>query len=79
MNRMIGSGLLALSLFILPATGFSQDTMTPEQEEQLKQAIESLPDEYEKNLDNVKRVITGGVPLGRWNEGLLFEGIEPQP
>ena len=24
-------------------------------------------------------VVTGGVPMGRWKEGLLFEGIEPQP
>ncbi len=24
-------------------------------------------------------VATGGVPMGRWKEGLLFEGIAPQP
>ena len=30
--------------------------------------------------DVVRDVIaTGGVPMGRWKEGLLFEGIEPQP
>jgi hypothetical protein len=27
----------------------------------------------------MKEVATGGVPMGRWKEGLLFEGIEPQP
>jgi hypothetical protein len=27
----------------------------------------------------MKEVASGGVPLGRWKEGLLFEGISPQP
>ena len=27
----------------------------------------------------IEKALSGGVPLGRWNEGLLFEGIEPQP
>jgi hypothetical protein len=27
----------------------------------------------------MKEVATGGVPMGRWKEGLLFEGISPQP
>lgn len=29
--------------------------------------------------DEFKAVATGGVPMGRWKEGLLFEGIEPMP
>jgi ribonuclease Z len=28
---------------------------------------------------NIEEALTGGVPLGRWKEGLLFEGISPQP
>jgi len=28
---------------------------------------------------DIKEALTGGVPLGRWNEGLLFDGISPQP
>ena len=28
---------------------------------------------------DIQAALTGGVPLGRWNEGLLFEGISPQP
>jgi hypothetical protein len=28
---------------------------------------------------DIKEALTGGVPLGRWTEGLLFEGISPQP
>ena len=29
--------------------------------------------------ETMKEVATGGVPMGRWKEGLLFEGIAPQP
>ena len=28
---------------------------------------------------DVKAALSGGVPSGRWKEGLLFEGISPQP
>ena len=28
---------------------------------------------------DIQNALTGGVPLGRWKEGLLFEGISPQP
>jgi hypothetical protein len=27
----------------------------------------------------INAALSGGVPMGRWNEGLLFEGISPQP
>lgn len=27
----------------------------------------------------IKKALTGGVPGGRWKEGLMFEGIEPMP
>jgi len=29
--------------------------------------------------EDVQAALSGGVPMGRWNEGLLFEGISPQP
>ncbi len=29
--------------------------------------------------DDIRRALTGGVPLERWKEGLLFEGIAPTP
>ena len=29
--------------------------------------------------ETMKKVATDGVPMGRWKEGLLFEGISPQP
>ncbi len=27
----------------------------------------------------MKEVASGGVPMGRWKEGLMFDGIHPQP
>ena len=29
--------------------------------------------------DVMKEVASGGVPNGRWKEGLMFDGISPQP
>ncbi len=29
--------------------------------------------------EDINNALTGGVPMGRWNEGLLFEGIHPMP
>jgi len=28
---------------------------------------------------DIKAALSGGVPMGRWKEGLLFDGIEPTP
>jgi len=28
---------------------------------------------------DIEKALTGGVPLGRWREGLMFEGINPTP
>ena len=45
--------------------------------------IDKVPDhtgdDFENDPKKMEKVITGGVPAGRWKEGLLFEGIEPQP
>ncbi len=29
--------------------------------------------------EEIESVLSGGVPAGRWKEGLLFEGIGPTP
>lgn len=34
---------------------------------------------YEANPLVLKEVATGGQPLGRWKEGLTFDGVEPMP
>ena len=28
---------------------------------------------------DIQKALSGGVPMGRWKEGLTFEGISPQP
>jgi dihydroorotate dehydrogenase (fumarate) len=39
-----------------------------------------MPDQREPSSpETLQRVLTEGVPLGRWKEGLLFEGINPTP
>jgi len=39
-----------------------------------------VPDVQEVSSEkDIKAAFTGGVPGGRWKEGLLFEGISPQP
>ena len=35
--------------------------------------------DFEKDPERFKEVASGGVPMGRWKEGLLFDGIEPMP
>ena len=29
--------------------------------------------------EDIKAALTGGVPMGRWKEGLLYEGVRPMP
>ena len=44
------------------------------------QAQWSVPDVQEPSGEaDIQRALSGGVPMGRWKEGLLFEGIEPMP
>jgi ribonuclease BN (tRNA processing enzyme) len=43
-------------------------------------AAAQAPDVQEpSSQEDVMAALSGGVPMGRWKEGLLFEGIEPQP
>jgi ribonuclease Z len=37
------------------------------------------PDQEPTSPDEIQRALSGGVPMGRWKEGLLFEGISPHP
>jgi ribonuclease Z len=34
---------------------------------------------YETDPEVFKKIATSGLPLGRWKEGLMFDGIEPMP
>jgi hypothetical protein len=37
------------------------------------------PKQEPSSEEDIRAALAGGVPLGRWKEGLLFEGISPQP
>ena len=39
----------------------------------------TLEGPYQQDTAQLMKVVQGGVPLGRWNEGLMFEGVEPMP
>ena len=34
---------------------------------------------YESDPEVLKAIATGGTPMGRWKEGLTFDGVEPMP
>jgi hypothetical protein len=42
-----------------------------------------MPDEYTtpppSSPEDIQKAMMGGVPAGRWKEGLLFDGIRPTP
>jgi len=40
---------------------------------------ESPPIQKPSSEKDIKAALTGGVPMGRWKEGLLFEGVRPMP
>ena len=39
----------------------------------------SPPVQEPSSTEDITAALSGGVPMGRWKEGLLFEGISPQP
>jgi ribonuclease Z len=40
---------------------------------------EPVPVQDPSSEADVKAALSGGVPMGRWKEGLLFEGVRPMP
>jgi len=60
---MVGLSALAMALF---SFSVSAQWVAPDIQEPSSEA-------------DVRAALSGGVPMGRWKEGLLFEGIEPQP
>ncbi len=62
-GRLIFRSGLMAALLLLAAQAYSQ--VPPVQEP--------------SNETDIKNALTGGVPMGRWKEGLLFEGVRPMP
>ena len=40
---------------------------------------EPVPVQEVSSQEDIEAALSGGVPMGRWKEGLLFDGISPQP
>lgn len=42
-------------------------------------SAEPPPVQSPSSKADIEAALTGGVPMGRWKEGLLFEGVRPMP
>ena len=40
---------------------------------------EPSPVQKPSSEEDIKAALSGGVPMDRWKEGLLFEGVRPMP
>ena len=86
---VLGVGLLigAVGTFRLVKADVPQEGEVGERvQERVAQAVDGVEllkklgaEGYESNPLTLKAVATGGNPLGRWKEGLTFEGVEPMP
>ncbi len=72
-------GILIFSLSVLMFFLSDVRGQEPSSKESIQEMLNQIPDKYEKDPKNVEAVIKGGRPLGRWKEGLMFDGIEPMP
>jgi ribonuclease Z len=68
-NLLVSATLLASS------SAFAEQP--PKMDPQEKAKLEAAG--FETNPQVFQQLMTGGRPLGRWKEGLTFEGIEPMP
>ena len=64
MKKIRALGVAALTSLSLAGGGHAQQIPAP--------AEPSSP-------EDIQSALLGGVPNGRWKEGLMFEGISPQP
>jgi ribonuclease Z len=69
------STLACTVIFLLSPNIFAEEK--PQISEEQKAQLEAAG--FETNPEVFKQLATGGKPMGRWTEGLTFEGIEPMP
>ena len=60
--------------FVLARTGVVAQS-APEADQLKKLAAAG----YESDPAILKAIATGGTPMGRWKEGLTFDGVAPMP
>ncbi|WP_205727992.1 guanitoxin biosynthesis MBL fold metallo-hydrolase GntH [Flammeovirga pectinis] len=39
--------------------------------------FKNTPEVFQHDKEQLQTTLTGGIPMGRWNEGLMFDGIAP--
>jgi ribonuclease Z len=67
--------VLTLGLVLISFTAYAQQA--PELDPEVLAKLEASG--FETDPEVFKKVATSGLPMGRWKEGLMFDGIEPMP
>src|SRR5262245_32112076 len=75
-NRARGLMLVVVSAISLSSASRAQDSARPITSEQL-QELEKKG--FQSDPQVLQDIAKGGQPLGRWKEGLMFDGIAPMP
>ena len=72
-STCVGTLMLGMALSTWLESAQQQSEIDPEVLRQLEESgFETAPEVFQE-------IATAGVPMGRWKEGLTFEGIEPMP
>jgi ribonuclease Z len=66
---------LTLGLVLISFAAYAQQA--PELDPEVLAKLEASG--FETDPEVFKKVATSGLPMGRWKEGLMFDGIEPMP
>ena len=74
LSSCIGLASGTAVILVLARTGVA--AQDPPAAEQLKKLA---AEGYETDPETLKAVATGGTPMGRWKEGLTFDGVAPMP
>lgn len=74
-KSILAAAFVCALVFTSTSRLFAQGPATPTAE-QLKKLAEQG---YESDPKVLKEVGTGGTPMGRWKEGLTFDGVAPMP
>src|SRR5262245_37745108 len=75
-NKAYGLILIVVLVISLSSASRAQDSANQTTAEQLQELEKKGFQSDPKVLQNIAK---GGQPLGRWKEGLMFDGIAPMP
>jgi hypothetical protein len=72
-----GNTIITVMALLLMSSSQVLAEQAPKISEEQKAQLEAAG--FETDPAVFKQLATGGQPMGRWTEGLTFEGIEPMP